>query len=92
MQGSEETQSLAPAPSSESQMTYTRFMELLPSHDACLDYLKERFHPDGSDCPQFGKKTKFHRIKNRAAYGRAKQPAGSQRLDGEWRQRRILGD
>jgi hypothetical protein len=37
--------SLVPAPSSESQMTYTRFMEQFPSHDACLDYLKERFHP-----------------------------------------------
>lgn len=60
--------SLAPAPSSESQMTYTRFMELFPSHDACLDYLKERFHPDGSDCPKCGKQTKFHRIKSRAAY------------------------
>jgi transposase-like protein len=60
--------SLAAAPSSESQLTYTRFMELFPSHDACLDYLKERFHPDGSDCPKCGKKTKFHRIKSRAAY------------------------
>ena len=49
-------------------MTYTRFMELFPSHDACLDYLKERFHPDGSDCPKCGKTTKFHRIKSRAAY------------------------
>lgn len=44
-------------------------MEQFPSHDACLDYLKERFHPDGSDCPKCGKKTKFHRIKRRAAYG-----------------------
>ncbi len=60
--------SLAPAPSSESQLTYTRFMELFPSHDACLDYLKERFHPDGSNCPKCGKKTKFHRLKSRAAY------------------------
>lgn len=49
-------------------MTYTRFMELFPSHDACLDYLKERFHPDGSDCPKCAKQTKFHRIKSRAAY------------------------
>lgn len=60
--------SLAPAPSSESQMTYTRFMELFPNHDACLDYLKERFHPNGSECPKCGKATKFHRIKSRAAY------------------------
>jgi transposase len=49
-------------------MTYTRFMELFPSHDACLDYLKERFHPDGSECPGCGKTTKFHRLKSRAAY------------------------
>ncbi|MEO8092917.1 MAG: IS1595 family transposase, partial [bacterium] len=39
-----------------------------PSHDACLDCLKERFHPNGSDCPSCGKATKFHRIKSRAAY------------------------
>lgn len=50
-------------------MTYTRFMELFPNHDACLDYLRERFHPDGSECPGCGKTTKFHRIKSRAAYG-----------------------
>ena len=49
-------------------MTYTRFMELFPSHDACLDYLKDRFHADGSECPSCGKATKFHRIKSRAAY------------------------
>jgi hypothetical protein len=49
-------------------MTYTRFMELFPSHDACLDYLKERFHPEGSECPKCSKTTKFHRIKSRAAY------------------------
>lgn len=60
--------SLARSPSSESQMTYTRFMELFPSHDACLDYLKDKFHPDGSECPSCGKATKFHRIKSRAAY------------------------
>jgi transposase len=60
--------SLASSPSSESQLTYTQFLEQFPSHDACLDYLKERFYPDGSDCPKCGKKTKFHRIKSRAAY------------------------
>lgn len=58
--------SVAPAPSTESQMTYSRFMELFPNHDACLDYLKERFHPNGSECPGCGKTTKFHRIKSRA--------------------------
>jgi transposase len=49
-------------------MTYSRFLELFPSSDACLDYLKERFYPDGSDCPKCGKQTKFHRLKSRAAY------------------------
>jgi transposase len=50
-------------------MRYTRFMQLFPDHDACLDYLRERFHPDGSECPKCCKATKFHRIKSRAAYG-----------------------
>lgn len=61
--------SLEASPSSASQLTYTRFMERFPTHDACLDYLKERFHPDGSECPGCGRATKFHRIKSRAAYG-----------------------
>lgn len=49
-------------------MTYSRFMELFPDNDACLHYLKEKFHPDGSECPLCGKPSKFHRIKSRAAY------------------------
>ncbi len=49
-------------------MTYTRFLELFPDNSACLEYLKERYHPDGSACPKCGKTTKFHRIKSRAAY------------------------
>ena len=57
-----------PAPSTESQMTYTRFMELFPSHDVCLDYLKERFYPDDTECPKCAKRTRFHRIKSRSAY------------------------
>ena len=60
--------SLDRSPSSESQLTYTKFMQRFPDHDACLDYLKERFHPDGSACPGCGRATKFHRIKSRAAY------------------------
>src|SRR6476620_11142861 len=58
--------SVAPAPSSESQMTYSRFLELFPDNDACLEHLKQRFYPDGSECPKCGKTTKFHRIKSRA--------------------------
>ncbi len=49
-------------------MTYSRFMELFPNNAACLDYLKDRFYPDGADCPSCGKATKFHRIKGRSAY------------------------
>jgi transposase-like protein len=61
--------SLDPTPcSASSELTYTRFITLFPDHDACLDYLKDRFHPDGSDCPKCGKQTKFHRIRSRAAY------------------------
>jgi transposase-like protein len=60
--------SVARSASSESQMTYSRFLELFPDNDACLEYLKGKYHPDGSECPKCGKKTKFHRIKSRAAY------------------------
>ncbi|MGV1048690.1 MAG: IS1595 family transposase [Solirubrobacterales bacterium] len=49
-------------------MTYSRFLERFPDNAACLDYLKNRFHPDGSDCPSCGKATKFHRLRGRAAY------------------------
>lgn len=49
-------------------MTYSRFLELFPDNDACLEYLKNRFQPDGSDCPKCGKASKFFRIKSRAAY------------------------
>src|SRR3954451_19287891 len=62
--------SVAPSPSSESQMTYSRFLELFPDNDACLEYLRNRFFPDGSTRPnpKCGKQTKFFRIKSRAAY------------------------
>jgi transposase len=54
--------------SDDDTMTLSRFLELFPSSDACLDYLKERFHPDGATCPKCGKQTKFHRLKSRPAY------------------------
>jgi transposase len=54
--------------SSESQVTFSRFLELFPNNDVCLEYLKERFYPDGITCPKCGKETKFHRLKSRAAY------------------------
>ncbi len=49
-------------------MTLPRFLELFPNSDACLDYLKERFYPDGATCPKCRKPTKFHRLKSRPAY------------------------
>jgi transposase len=49
-------------------MTYSRFLELFPDNDACLEYLKGKFFADGSACPGCGKATKFFRIKSRAAY------------------------
>jgi hypothetical protein len=49
-------------------MTYSRFLELFPDNDACLEYLKERFFSDGTECPKCGKASKFHRIKGRSAY------------------------
>ena len=48
-------------------MTYSRFLELFPDNDACLEHLKARFFADGTECPKCGK-AKFHRIKGRSAY------------------------
>src|SRR4051812_37725920 len=56
------------SPSSESQMTFSRFREHFPDNDACLDYLKQRYYPDGHECPKCGKASKFHRVRGRAAY------------------------
>lgn len=49
-------------------MTYSRFMELFPDNDACLEHLKERFFADGTECPKCEKASKFHRITGRSAY------------------------
>jgi transposase-like protein len=49
-------------------MTYSRFLELFPDNEACLEHLKERFFSDGTECPKCGKASKFHRIKGRSAY------------------------
>src|SRR6266496_3814145 len=61
-------ESVERSPGSDSRMTYTEFLRQFPSNDACLDYLKLRFYPDGTDCPKCGKASKFHRIKGRSAY------------------------
>lgn len=49
-------------------MTYSRFLELFPDNDACLEYLKGRFFPDGTECTKCGRASKFHRISGRSAY------------------------
>ena len=56
------------SPGEDVTMTLPRFLELFPTSDACLDYLKERFDPDGTTCPKCRKPTKFHRLKGRPAY------------------------
>lgn len=53
---------------SESEMTFSRFLELFPDNDACVDYLRQQRFPDGSECPKCRKVTKFHRVNGRAAY------------------------
>lgn len=60
--------SVARSASSESTLTYSRFTQLFPDNDACLDYLKAKFFPDGADCPKCERPTKFHRITGRSAY------------------------
>jgi transposase len=63
-------ESVSRSPSSDSQMTFSEFMRAFPTNDACLEYLKERFYPDGTKCPnpKCGKASRFHRIKGRSAY------------------------
>lgn len=49
-------------------MTYTEFLRRFPDNDACLEYLKQKFFPDGTQCPSCLRATKFHRISGRSAY------------------------
>jgi transposase len=49
-------------------MTYSRFLELFPDNDACLEYLKGKYFADGTACPKCEKASKFHRITGRSAY------------------------
>src|SRR6266511_1927936 len=53
---------------SDSKMTYSEFLRRFPSNDACLEYLKAKFYPDGTVCPKCEKSSRFHRIKGRSAY------------------------
>jgi transposase len=61
-------ESVERSPSSDSKMTFTEFQRHFPNNDACLDYLKQKFYPDGTPCPKCEKLSRFHRIKGRSAY------------------------
>ncbi len=49
-------------------MTFSRFLQLFPDNDACLDYLRDKFYPAGTECPHCHKASKFHRVKGRSSY------------------------
>ncbi len=55
-------------PSSDATFTYTEFIERFPSNEACLDYLRDKFFPEGTECPKCRQPSKYHRIKGRSAY------------------------
>src|SRR5262245_6834189 len=61
-------ESVERAPSSDSRMTYAEFLRRYPNSDACLEYLKERYFPNGTECPKCHKASRFHRISGRSAY------------------------
>jgi transposase len=61
-------ESVERSPASDSRMSYTEFLRRFPDNDACLDYLKQKFYPDGTPCPKCEKPSRFHRIKGRSAY------------------------
>src|SRR5690349_7026 len=60
--------SVEKSPSSDSTMTFAELLRQFPDNDACLDYLKQRYYPDGTECPKCARESKFHRIKGRSAY------------------------
>lgn len=49
-------------------MTREEFVDMFPSGDACLEYLKDRFYPDGTPCPRCARRSRFHRLRGRHAY------------------------
>lgn len=55
-------------PSSDATFTYAEFLQRFPSNEDCLDYLRDRYYPDGDPCPKCQKATKFHKINGRSAY------------------------
>lgn len=57
-------------PSSDTMFSYHEFLIRFRDNDACLDYLRDKFFPDGTTCPnaKCHKPSKFHRISGRSAY------------------------
>lgn len=49
-------------------MTKAEFDRLFPDNATCMDYLRDKFYPAGSECPSCHKASKFHRITGRSAY------------------------
>jgi transposase-like protein len=49
-------------------MSRADFLEMFPTDDACLEYLKNQSYPAGQPCPRCGRRSKFHRITGRSAY------------------------
>jgi transposase len=47
---------------------YAEFLRRFPDSDACLEYLKQKYYPEGSECPKCGRRTKFHKLSGRSAY------------------------
>lgn len=60
--------SVARSASSDSTMSHSEFMERFPDNQTCLDYLRDRFYPEGTECPSCKRGSKFHHIKGRSAY------------------------
>jgi transposase-like protein len=55
-------------PSSDATFSYSEFLARFPDNAACLDYLRDKFFPEGTECPKCGRPSKFHRITGRSAY------------------------
>lgn len=54
--------------SSDSTFTYNEFLVRFPDNGTCLDYLRDKFFSEGTECPKCKRPSKFHRIKTRSAY------------------------
>src|SRR4051794_15811152 len=49
-------------------VTFEEIARRFPSDDACLDFVKERSFPPGTECPSCAKRSRFHRITGRSAF------------------------